>query len=244
MRKLVFLIAVFVSAVNTVFGVHPGAPGRDGRRTVVLTFDDATASHREFVAPLLKKYGFGATFYICEYPGFENKEHYMTWEQVRELSNMGFEIGNHTRDHRSMKRLTRAEIDEEIVYIEEKCREYAIPHPVTFAYPGYGTSPDGIELLREKGYKYARHGNDKPYIAGVSDPMLLPSYAIHEKDDRTLAFLQEIMMKAEEGQAIVLCFHGVPDLAHDFVSTSPKAFKAILKYLKKNGCRVIALKDL
>ena len=40
---------------------------------VVLTFDDATQSRRLIVAPLLKKYGFGATFYVCEFPGFENK---------------------------------------------------------------------------------------------------------------------------------------------------------------------------
>ena len=35
---------------------------------VVLTFDDAVSSHATFVAPLLKKYGFGGTFFICEFP--------------------------------------------------------------------------------------------------------------------------------------------------------------------------------
>ena len=60
---------------------------------VVLTFDDATESQRSVVGPLLKKYGFGATFYVCEFPGFEDKTKYMTWEQIRELSDMGFEIG-------------------------------------------------------------------------------------------------------------------------------------------------------
>ena len=46
-------------------------------RLVVLTFDDSVVSHATFVAPLLKKYGFGATFFITE--GFEfttDKEHY------------------------------------------------------------------------------------------------------------------------------------------------------------------------
>ena len=31
-------------------------------RIVVLTFDDSVANHATFVAPLLKKHGFGATF--------------------------------------------------------------------------------------------------------------------------------------------------------------------------------------
>ena len=30
-------------------------------RVVILTFDDAAVSHATFVAPRLKKYGFGAT---------------------------------------------------------------------------------------------------------------------------------------------------------------------------------------
>ena len=38
-------------------------------KLVVLTFDDSVASHATFVAPLLKKHGFGATFFITE--GFE-----------------------------------------------------------------------------------------------------------------------------------------------------------------------------
>ena len=33
-------------------------------RLVVLTFDDAVSTHPTFVAPLLKKYGFGGTFFI------------------------------------------------------------------------------------------------------------------------------------------------------------------------------------
>ena len=38
-------------------------------KLVVLTFDDSVASQANYVAPLLKKHGFGATFFITE--GFE-----------------------------------------------------------------------------------------------------------------------------------------------------------------------------
>ena len=67
---------------------------------MVLTFDDSKASHYTVVRPLLKKYGFGATFFITEGFTFRtNKEDYLTWEQIAELHRDGFEIGNHTRDH-------------------------------------------------------------------------------------------------------------------------------------------------
>src|SRR6185436_9635171 len=69
-------------------------------KLVVLTFDDSVASHHAVVRPILKRYGFGATFFITEGFSFRtNKQDYMTWEQIKELHEDGFEIGNHTRDH-------------------------------------------------------------------------------------------------------------------------------------------------
>ena len=72
-------------------------------KVVVLTFDDSSASHHAVARPLLKRLGFGATFFITEGFTFRtNKRDYMTWEQIAELHRDGFEIGNHTRDHLSL----------------------------------------------------------------------------------------------------------------------------------------------
>src|SRR5215471_1452474 len=71
-------------------------------KLVVLTFDDASRSHATVAAPLLKKHGFGATFFVTE--GFDfptNKRDYMTWNEIAQLHRDGFEIGNHTRDHKA-----------------------------------------------------------------------------------------------------------------------------------------------
>jgi peptidoglycan/xylan/chitin deacetylase (PgdA/CDA1 family) len=73
---------------------------KSAEKVVVLTFDDSSKSHFTIARPLLLKYGFGATFFITE--GFDfttNKKDYMDWEEIRQLHNDGFEIGNHTRDH-------------------------------------------------------------------------------------------------------------------------------------------------
>src|SRR5262245_41933499 len=62
-------------------------------KLVVLTFDDAKASHYTVVRPLLKRYGFGATFFISEGFSFpSNKTDYLTWEQIARLHQDGFEI--------------------------------------------------------------------------------------------------------------------------------------------------------
>ena len=81
-------------------------------KLVVLTFDDSVSSQANYVAPLLKKHGFGATFFITE--GFDfatNKTQYMTWEQIKGLHDAGFEIGNHTRHHHAVNGQKAAQIE-------------------------------------------------------------------------------------------------------------------------------------
>jgi len=75
-------------------------------KTVVLTFDDAVSNHAGLVAPLLTELGFGATFFVCEFPPdfAVNKRQYMTWEQIRSLHRAGFEVGNHTLTHAGLRR--------------------------------------------------------------------------------------------------------------------------------------------
>src|SRR5439155_21162601 len=72
-------------------------------KLVVLTFDDSAKSHYTVARPVLTKYKFGATFFITE--GFDfptNKKDYMTWEEIAQLHKDGFEIGNHTLDHKGV----------------------------------------------------------------------------------------------------------------------------------------------
>jgi peptidoglycan/xylan/chitin deacetylase (PgdA/CDA1 family) len=62
-------------------------------KLVVLTFDDSVASHYTVARPLLKRYGFGASFFITEGFSFRtNKRDYMTWEQIAELHREGFQV--------------------------------------------------------------------------------------------------------------------------------------------------------
>src|SRR6187401_106438 len=112
-------------------------------KLVVLTFDDSVASHSSVVRPLLKKYGFGATFFITEGFSFRtNKKDYMTWEQIAELHRDGFEIGNHTRDHMGITAGNLEKLKEQIEAINTRCVEHEIPLPTSFAYPGNNIHPD------------------------------------------------------------------------------------------------------
>lgn len=212
-------------------------------RVVVLTFDDAVASHATFVAPLLRRYGFGGTFFVTEFvdPPFADKRHYMSWEQIRTLNQWGFEIGNHTARHTHVTRMTPAQFSEELEYIEDRGVALGIPKPLTFAYPAYNTRPEALPVLRDRGYIFARVGGDRAYDPQRDHPLLVPSFSTTGTDrERVL----DAIRQARHGRIVVLTVHGVPDTAHPWVNTPPELFEEYLRFLRDNGYTVLALRDL
>ncbi|MEO6150057.1 MAG: polysaccharide deacetylase family protein [Mucilaginibacter sp.] len=208
-------------------------------KTIVLTFDDAPQSHFSFVAPLLKQLGFGATFYVCEFPGVSpDSTKAMNWRQIAQLANMGFEIGNHTRNHNVLKATNETE---ELGYVESKLDSLGIPRPSSYAYPAYVVDSSCFAVLKKHAYTSARIGGDKPYAIKTGDSYLIPSFSIY---DGSGDLFYRAIMQAEKAKAIVLTFHGVPDAPHPWVSLNQTVFKTYMQYLKENGYHVIAMRDL
>lgn len=223
-------------------------------KLVVLTFDDSSASHHAIAAPILKRYGFGATFFITE--GFTfttNKRDYMTWEQIAELHRDGFEIGNHTRDHLGITEKTVPRLAEQLAVIAERCREHDIPTPVSFAWPGNRFHPDALPVLQRAGIRFARRGGEPevPYALGggvafepgADHPLLIPTTG-DARPDWTLDDLKRAVAKARDGRIAVLQFHGVPDGEHPWVNTPRERFEDYMAWLHREHYTVIALRDL
>lgn len=223
-------------------------------RLVVLTFDDSAKSHFTHVRPLLKQYGFNATFFITE--GFDfktNRRDYMSWDEIAQLHRDGFEIGNHTRDHLSVSEKSLDKLAEQLQGIRDRCQEHQIPAPISFAYPGNAIHPKALAILREHGIRFARRGGSPEfsYEAGrgiayephLDHPLLIPTAGDARPRWTTDDFVRSIEM-ARHGRVAVLQFHGVPDTAHDWVSTSRENFAAWLNYLATHGYRVIAMREL
>src|SRR5947207_7594546 len=94
-------VSIFVALLVFISPLRGLEPIPD--KLVVLTFDDASRSHYTIARPLLLKHHFGATFFITEGWDFAtNKTDYMSWDQIAQLHKDGFEIGNHTRDHKGV----------------------------------------------------------------------------------------------------------------------------------------------
>lgn len=223
-------------------------------KLVVLTFDDASKSHFTVARPVLLKHKFGATFFVTEGWDFAiNKKDYMTWDEIVQLHKDGFEIGNHTIDHKSVTEKTVRDLSAQVKAINARCQEYGIPRPVSFAYPGNAIAKEALPILKDLGVKFARRGGapEHPYKdglgfayePGLDHPLLVPS-AGDARPHWTLDDLKRAVVQAKHGKIAVLQFHGVPDTAHDWVTTKREQFEAFMQHLADEKYTVIALRDL
>ncbi|MDA0832430.1 MAG: polysaccharide deacetylase family protein [Planctomycetota bacterium] len=248
-NALTFAFALTLLTANIAHALEP-IPDK----LVVLTFDDSVKSHYTIARPILKKYGFGATFFITE--GFTfttNKTDYMTWDEIRELHDDGFEIGNHTRDHMSVTPGNYQLLEEQLGGIDAKCEEFGIPKPTSFAWPGNSLALEALPVLHEHGIRFARRGGapEYPYDYGegvayqptLDDPLLIPSAGDARPDWQLGNFIQAVN-KAKDGRIAVLQFHGVPEGEHPWVHTPEELFEVYMRYLHLNGFTVIAIRDL
>jgi len=119
--------------------------------SVCITFDDGCETDLTAAAPLLRQFGFQATFYLTA--GFLGTPGYLTAEQVRELDGLGFEVGCHSMTHPYLSDLSEPELKREIVDAKlqiEQMVGHAIEH---FSCPGGRYDSRTLELARRAGFR-------------------------------------------------------------------------------------------
>ena len=223
-------------------------------RLVVLTFDDAVKSHRTFVAPFLKELGFGATFFVTQL-WMNDAEHFMSWKDIAEIHQMGFEIGNHSWTHAAFGEPTNAaRLAEELKQVEAELARVGVPRPTSFAWCLNSFGPEALAELKHLDFHLARRGMQPEIPYGRMDPgpafdpskhhpLLIPTGG-DAYPDWTFEHFRKVVDRAGQGQIVVLQFHGVPDVQHPWVNTSPELFRKCMSYLKEGGFRVVALRDV
>ncbi|HEY1270719.1 MAG TPA: polysaccharide deacetylase family protein [Terriglobales bacterium] len=147
----------------------PNQPG------VAITFDDGCETDRIAAAPLLKDAGFGATFYITV--GFMKGPGYLRETQVRELAEMGFEVGCHSMSHPYLTDLSNAELRKELVDPKRRLEEMtgrAVEH---FSCPGGRWDRRVAEVAREAGYKSVATSRNSANVMST-DPFSLGRVAV------------------------------------------------------------------
>jgi peptidoglycan/xylan/chitin deacetylase (PgdA/CDA1 family) len=117
---------------------------------IVLTFDDGCETDLTFVAPLLRELGFKATCYATV--GFLDKSGYLSRKQLRELSDLGIEVGSHSMTHPYLSDLKGEDLTFEISGSKQALEQItgrAVRH---FSCPGGRWDLRVAGAAREAGY--------------------------------------------------------------------------------------------
>lgn len=125
-------------------------------RTVVITFDDGRENQYRHAFPVLKRYGFTATFFPFTHAMNRNPR-YLTWEQLREMQRAGMTIGSHAHLHPRMDKITDPAImKRETAGSREILQQRLESGAEFFAYPFGAMSAQAEEALRAAGFRAAR----------------------------------------------------------------------------------------
>jgi peptidoglycan/xylan/chitin deacetylase (PgdA/CDA1 family) len=169
----------------------------DGR-VACITFDDAYRSVLELAKPLLDRHGYPGTIFVpTDWPGdsrpmrwsgidnwlgtpHEHELNVLTWQQLRELADAGWEIGSHTCSHPHLPELDDATLTRELC--DAKARvESELSRPCTsLAYPYGDTDARVTDATRNAGYRWA---GTIPRVLYPSHPLTWPRAPIYHDDD-------------------------------------------------------------
>jgi peptidoglycan/xylan/chitin deacetylase (PgdA/CDA1 family) len=118
--------------------------------SVCITFDDGCETDLIAAAPVLREFGFNATFYLTT--GFLGTPGYLNAGQVRDLDAQGFEIGCHSMTHPYLSDLAEPELKREIVDAKLQI-EQIVGHPIEhFSCPGGRYDQRTLQIAREAGF--------------------------------------------------------------------------------------------
>jgi len=120
-------------------------------KSVAITFDDGSETDLLTAAPILKANEFNATFYITA--GFIGGRGYLSAQQVRELSSLGFEIGCHSMTHPYLNSLDKRRLDYEIIDAGKQLEDMIGRRVEHFSCPGGRYNANALAVAKAAGYR-------------------------------------------------------------------------------------------
>jgi len=123
----------------------------DGKRGVVITFDDGNESDYTLATPILKKYGLTAVFFVIV--SRVGQKDYVNWDQLAKMQSDGMSIQSHSLTHPYLSALSADALYLELHGSKEGI-EKKLPQSVLFlAIPGGFFSDDVLRMASVIGYR-------------------------------------------------------------------------------------------
>ncbi|TBL70120.1 polysaccharide deacetylase family protein [Paenibacillus thalictri] len=123
------------------------------KKPVLLTFDDGYADNHEYAMPLLKKLGFHATLFMS--PGTTDDGYFLSWEQVKEMHEAGWDIQPHGMTHPYLTSLSKSDQAYEILEAKKQIEDQLGTTADIFCYPYGAYNAKTLAILKENGFRFA-----------------------------------------------------------------------------------------
>ena len=159
-------------------------------KPVLITFDDGRMNQLTYGVPILKKYGFTATFFVVRKWIVSSSKYFMHEPELKDLMADGYDVQSHTTNHMMLYRFHSKSTGKYESYASMKTRMWAATEgmrvwmdktldgpPVTaLAYPGGGNDKYTWQLAKEAGYEVAFTTNTGYVTYKGQDPLDLPRW--------------------------------------------------------------------
>lgn len=132
--------------------------------SIIITFDDAYDSLLNYAMPIMQMYGFkGVVYPVTNFVGQYNdwdvqigtlKFKHLDWQDLREVQNLGFEIGSHTRSHELLTWMDRQQQLYELCDSKKKLQDALGEDIHSVSYPFGRFNQDTIFCASEAGYEF------------------------------------------------------------------------------------------
>lgn len=116
-------------------------------KVVLVTIDDAPDKHAMEMAEILKNENIPAIFFVNGHFLDTDEEK----QQLKELHEMGFAIGNHTNSHPNLRDLTEQQQSEEILQLSETIEQIIGEKPKFFRAPHGANTDFSKQLVEDQG---------------------------------------------------------------------------------------------
>ncbi len=107
-------------------------------KTLVITIDDGWSDGYDYAFPIMRKYGFVATYFVIS-SRIDHKD-FLSSKEMRTLEAAGNDIGNHTENHISLTTVPLSRAKQEVENASEQIAQAVGHRPVSLAYPMGGVS--------------------------------------------------------------------------------------------------------
>lgn len=193
------------------------------QKTVVLFFDDGWENQYKIALPILKLYGFRATFGIIAgvigggTPGTDWA--YMTEDEIRDLAQNKMEIASHSYSHPDLTRLPKDVLIMELQKSKETLESLLGKSVETFIIP-YNESNQTVEeaILQ----RYSRFRQVSPVI-----------WVMNETVEKFGSLVYD---------GAFLLYHSIR-ISNESWTTPPIIFHSHMEYLYKNGYRAVSFEE-